>query len=152
MNNAFLWPQGPDPRRRFLIGHQRLPFESGVAEARDLSQPTPSLCDGVGENRRNEPVRAAERLQAALLKRGLETDTHVLTSSQAAISVAPGLLVRTDGRYLWWVVWGPDGTRRSTPRLAVYMTPELAAERLSQHPAVVERLRSDSGSATHGAA
>ncbi|MFD8564819.1 hypothetical protein ACFV1N_46780 [Streptosporangium canum] len=83
-----------------------------------------------GRRRRHrQAVILAARLQDALLEHGRKTDAHVLASGRVAVSVARGVLVRTDGVRLWWVIWG---ARHRPPRLAVYRTPALAAERLME--------------------
>lgn len=79
--------------------------------------------------RRRQAVILAARLQDALLEYGRKTDAHVLASGRVAVSVARGVLVYTDGVRLWWVVWD---ARHRPPRLAVYRTPALAAERLME--------------------
>ncbi|MEU0516942.1 hypothetical protein [Streptosporangium sp. NPDC006007] len=81
-------------------------------------------------HRRRQAVVTAARLQDALLEHGHQTDAHVLASGRVAVSVAPGLLVRTDGEFIWWTTQGPG--RRGRPRLALYRTPHLAAERLAR--------------------
>lgn len=83
----------------------------------------------IGHRHRQAAVTAA-RFQDALLKHGYRADTHVLTSGRVAISVAPGLFVRTDGEFIWWTIQGAG--RRGSPRLALYRTPHLAAERLAR--------------------
>ncbi|MEU0519814.1 hypothetical protein [Streptosporangium sp. NPDC006007] len=83
-----------------------------------------------GPRHRSAVVMAAQ-LQDALLAHEVRADAHVLASGRIALSVAPGLLVRTDGEHIWWTIQGPG--RRTRPRLAMYRTPVLAAEHLAKH-------------------
>jgi len=87
---------------------------------------------------RKRATALAGQLQAALDEHGLRADAHLLASGCVALSVARGVLVRTDGEVIWWVTRKPRSHGR--PRLSMYYTPGLAAERLLDHPAVVERL------------
>lgn len=75
-------------------------------------------------------VVVAAQLQDALLAHDVKADAHVLASGRIALSVAPGLLIRTDGENIWWTIQGPG--RRTRPRLAMYRTPVLAAEHLAR--------------------
>lgn len=80
---------------------------------------------------RRQATQVAEWLQSALWERyDLATDMFLLASGRVAVSVAPGLLVRTDGEFIWWTIQGAG--RRGRPRLALYRTPHLAAERLAR--------------------
>lgn len=75
-------------------------------------------------------TRTASHLQEALIRHGIRADAYLLESGRVAVSVARDVVVRTDGEYIWWTIQGPG--RRSRPRLALYRTPHLAAERLAR--------------------
>ncbi|MER5322258.1 hypothetical protein [Streptosporangium roseum] len=126
------WPSGLD-----VVFHAASGTPAGEVSGPAIRRST--LTGG----RRRKAILLAVRLQDALLeKHGVKTDAHPLASGRVAVSVARGVLVRTDGVRLWWVIWG---TRHRPLRLAVYRTPALAAERLmaqlaAARPAPARRL------------
>lgn len=81
--------------------------------------------------RHSSATEIAAQLQIALLnKHDVMADVFPLASGRVAVSVARDVVVRTDGEFIWWTIQGPG--RRSRPRLALYRTPHLAAERLAR--------------------
>ncbi|GAB2467939.1 hypothetical protein GCM10027187_40130 [Streptosporangium sandarakinum] len=82
-------------------------------------------------------LTAAGRLQTAFARHGLDVDAHQLARGRAAVSVARGVLVYTDGFRFWWVTW--DTPRRGKPWVTHHTTTEGVVEELLQHPAVVKR-------------
>jgi hypothetical protein len=90
----------------------------------------PSLCPGGVP--RSVAEHPADRL-AEILARGYQipADVHRISAGEDAVSVYFGLVARTDGHLIWWVV--PNQGQRRRPLWTYATTPETAALRLARH-------------------